>query len=369
QLAGVFLDIFNLSLQLATVPVSLKTSIIVPVPKKSAVTCLNDYYRPVALTPVIMKCFERIVLKHIKDIIPAGLDQYQFAYRENRSTEDAVSIALHTALTHLQLPNTYVRMLFVDFSSAFNTVIPDKLILKLHNLGLPSSLCHWIRDFLTNRPQVVRIGDNTSSTLVLSTGKQVSSNIKFLGINITSDLTWSMNTAHLPILRMAGARGEQKVAEFNTEGGSLQLSVHVLHLNIPQKAQQKFFLRKLKRAGLSPQLLTNFYRATIESILCLSAAVWYGSCTAQDRKDLALGGENSTGDCGKSSSRPGLNIHWPGQMQKKDPTYCHRPYPPGTMDCLYHFLSGKRYRNIKTTTSRLKNSFFPRAVQCMHFPY
>ncbi|KAI3371794.1 hypothetical protein L3Q82_024352, partial [Scortum barcoo] len=128
---------------------------------------LNDYC-PVALTTVIMKCFERIVLKHIKDIIPAGLDQYQFAYRENRSTEDAVSIALHTALTHLQLPNTYMRMLFVDFSSAFNTVIPDKLILKLHNLGLPSSLCHWIRDFLTNRPQVVRIGDNTSSTLVLT---------------------------------------------------------------------------------------------------------------------------------------------------------------------------------------------------------
>ncbi|KAI3371871.1 hypothetical protein L3Q82_006753 [Scortum barcoo] len=27
-------------------------------------------------------------------------------------------------LTHLQLPNTYVRMLFVDFSSAFNTVNP-----------------------------------------------------------------------------------------------------------------------------------------------------------------------------------------------------------------------------------------------------
>ncbi|KAI3355920.1 hypothetical protein L3Q82_004469 [Scortum barcoo] len=114
--------------QLATVFVSLKTSIIVPVPKKSAVTCLNDY-RPVALTPVIMKCFERIVpvLKHIKDIIPAGLYQYQFAYRENRSmTEDAVSIALHTPLTHLQLPITYVRMLFVDFSSAFQHSDPGQ---------------------------------------------------------------------------------------------------------------------------------------------------------------------------------------------------------------------------------------------------
>ncbi|KAI3356667.1 hypothetical protein L3Q82_003302 [Scortum barcoo] len=217
------------------------------------------------------------------------------------------------------------------------------------------------RDFLTNRPQVVRIGDNTSSTLVLSTGtpqgcvlspalftlftsdcsaihstntivkvcrrhhhsgphisdndethyreeiqhltqwcsnnnlvlntsktKEVIvdyrrsrrtehapllihgeavervNNIKFLGIHITSDLTWSMNTAHLV-----------------------------------KKAQQRlFFLRKLKRAGLSPQLLTNFYRATIESILCLSAAVWYGSCTRL--KGLSPGGgENSTGDCGE----------------------------------------------------------------------
>ena len=131
---------------------------IVPVPKKSAITCLNDY-RPIALTPVITKCFEKILLKHIKDTIPAGLDSLQFSYRENRSKEDAVPLALHTALTHLQHPNTYVRMLFVDFSSAFNTVLPDTLALKLHNLGLSTSLCLCIRDFLTDRPQVVRIGD------------------------------------------------------------------------------------------------------------------------------------------------------------------------------------------------------------------
>ncbi|KAI3361406.1 hypothetical protein L3Q82_013573 [Scortum barcoo] len=41
--------------------------------------------------------------------------------------------------------------------------------------------------------------------------------------------------------------------------------------HLVKKAQQRlFFLRKLKRAGFSPQLPTNFYRATIESILCLS---------------------------------------------------------------------------------------------------
>ena len=164
-----FLDIFNRSLLLASVPLCLNSSIVVPVPIKSAVTCLNDY-RPVALTPVIMKCFERLVLKYIKDVIPAGLDSHQFAYRGNRSTEDAVSIALHGALTHLEHPNTMSGCLFIDFSSAFNTIIPNKLTLKLHNLGLPASLCYWIGDFLTNRSQVVRIGDRTSSFLILNTG-------------------------------------------------------------------------------------------------------------------------------------------------------------------------------------------------------
>jgi hypothetical protein len=58
--------------------------------------------------------------------------------------------------------NTYVRMLFIDYSSAFNTRVPSKLITKLRILGLNTSLCNWILDFLTGRPQVVRVGSNTS---------------------------------------------------------------------------------------------------------------------------------------------------------------------------------------------------------------
>ncbi len=69
QLAGVFTNIFNLSLQQAVVPTCLKATTIVPVPKKQAVRCLNDY-RPIALTPIIMKCFERLVLFTSKPISP-----------------------------------------------------------------------------------------------------------------------------------------------------------------------------------------------------------------------------------------------------------------------------------------------------------
>ena len=61
-------------------------------------------------------------------------------------------------------------MLFIDYSSAFNTIVLTKLITKLRILGLNTSLCNWFLDFLTGRPQVVRVGNNTSATLILNTG-------------------------------------------------------------------------------------------------------------------------------------------------------------------------------------------------------
>ena len=93
QLAGVFTDIFNMSLIESVIATCFKQTTIVPVPKNTKATCLNDY-RTVTLTSIAMKCFERLVMSHIKTIIPETLDPLQFAYRSNRSTDDAISIAL-----------------------------------------------------------------------------------------------------------------------------------------------------------------------------------------------------------------------------------------------------------------------------------
>ena len=109
-------------------------------PNEAKVTCLNNYC-PVALTSVAMKCFERLVMAHINSILPDTLDPLQFAYCPNISTDYAISITLHTALSHQDKRNTYVRMLFIDYSSAFNTIVPSKLINKLRILGLNTSLC------------------------------------------------------------------------------------------------------------------------------------------------------------------------------------------------------------------------------------
>ncbi len=99
QLAGLFTSIFNESLATSVVPTSFKKSVIIPVPKNSKPSCLNDF-RPLALTSTVMKVFERLLKKHICSSIPDTLDPLQFAYRPNRSSDDAISQVLHSSLPH-----------------------------------------------------------------------------------------------------------------------------------------------------------------------------------------------------------------------------------------------------------------------------
>ncbi|MCJ8749343.1 hypothetical protein PDJAM_G00175160 [Pangasius djambal] len=134
QLSSIFTLIFNRSLELCEVPSCFKRSTIIPVPKKPKITGL-------------IESFERLVLAYLKDPL-------QFAYRANRSVDDAVNMRLHYILQHLDKPGAYARILFVDFSSAFNTIIPDTLLNKLTQLSVPTSICQWITSFLTDRQQL-----------------------------------------------------------------------------------------------------------------------------------------------------------------------------------------------------------------------
>ena len=79
ELAPLFTDIFNMSLEQHSVPSCFKKSKIIPIPKKTKVESLNDY-RPVALTSVIMKVFERLVLTYLKNCKSLVLDCNQFAF-------------------------------------------------------------------------------------------------------------------------------------------------------------------------------------------------------------------------------------------------------------------------------------------------
>ncbi|KAK3517722.1 hypothetical protein QTP70_016495, partial [Hemibagrus guttatus] len=346
QLSPVFTDIFNTSLETCHVPACFKTSAIVPVPKKTKITGLNDY-RPVALTSVVMKSFERLVLSYLKDITDPLLDPLQFAYRANRSVDDAVNMALHFILQHLDSPGSYARILFVDFSSAFNTIIPALLRDKLFQLNVPDSMCSWITDFLTDRRQFVRLGTHVSDLQHISTGSpqgcvlspllsslytngctsghQSVKLLKFADdttlIGLISDgnesayrgeidrlVSWcSTNNLELNSLKTVEmtvdfrkdpaprppvilcdspvSSAESFCFLGTTITKELKWAQNISSLT--KKAQQRmYFLRQLKKFLLPVKMLVNFYTAIIESILTSSITVWFAAATARDKAKL-----------------------------------------------------------------------------------
>ena len=126
QLCEILTHLFNLSLRLQRVPTLWKTSCLVPVPKKKQPRDPNDY-RPIALTSHIMKTLERLVLTDIRPRTSKFMDPLQFAYQPNIGVDDALIYMLQRTHAHLDTADANVRIMFFDFSSAFNTIQPELL--------------------------------------------------------------------------------------------------------------------------------------------------------------------------------------------------------------------------------------------------
>lgn len=229
-------------------------------------------------------------------------------------------------------------MLFIDFSSAFNTIIPQQLVRKLLLLGLGTPTCNWILDFLKERAQSVRIGSRTSGSITLSTGApqgcvlspllftllthdcttKFGSNliVKFaddtmvVGL-ISGDnearyreevellLGWCHNNNlclnvdktqemvvdfrrrqadHLPLF-ISGSEVERvRSTKFLGLHISDDLTWSINTSTVMKKAQKRLhFLQRLKRARLPPSILTIFYRGAVENILTYCITVWFGN--------------------------------------------------------------------------------------------
>ncbi|KAK3508055.1 hypothetical protein QTP70_011851, partial [Hemibagrus guttatus] len=423
QLSPVFTDIFNTSLETCHVPACFKTSAIVPVPKKTKITGLNDY-RPVALTSVVMKSFEHLVLSYLKDITDPLLDPLLFAYRANRSVDDAVNMALHFILQHLDSPGSYARILFVDFSSAFNTIIPALLRDKLFQLNVPDSMCSWITDFLTDRRQFVRLGTHVSDLQHISTGSpqgcvlspllfslytngctsghQSVKLLKFADdttlIGLISDgdelayrgeidrlVSWcntnnlelnSLKTVemtvdfrknpapHTPVILCDSLVSSAESFCFLGTTITKELKWEQNIRSLTKKAQQRmYFLRQLKKFLLPVKMLVNFYTAIIESVLTSSITVWFAAATARDKAKLQhviLSTEKVIG-----CSLPSLQELYVSRSRRRAAKIAADPSHPGN-DLFRSLPSGKRHRSFRTRTSRHKNNFFPTAVSLLN---
>ena len=161
------LTIFSKLILTGTFPRTWKLANIKPIPKCKGASEVKDY-RPIALTSTISKCLERLLVKHFQPLVT---DNYQFAYRKHKSTEDAVILALDTITCHLdKSAKNYIRGVFIDFTSAFNTICPAILTEKLKEKSLHPNLINWTYSFLTDRQQKVTSDINSSNVIITSTG-------------------------------------------------------------------------------------------------------------------------------------------------------------------------------------------------------
>ena len=103
-----------MSLQMEKVPVLWKTSCLIPVSKLGRPVELNDY-RPVAMTSHIVKTLERLLVRHMRLQVSEDLDPLQLAYQKHIGVEDTILYMLHRAYASLDVPGSYVRVMFFDF--------------------------------------------------------------------------------------------------------------------------------------------------------------------------------------------------------------------------------------------------------------
>ena len=154
-LAPIITRILNFSLSQQYIPLKWKLANITPIPKESPVMECSQL-RPISLTNIIMRIFEKIVFKQeIYPQVKKVIDDDQFAYKEGTSTTTALIKCQHNWLKWLDDDADYVRVISFDLSKAFDTVPHEIICEKLKATDLNPYIINWMINFLSNRKQRV----------------------------------------------------------------------------------------------------------------------------------------------------------------------------------------------------------------------
>ena len=162
--------IFNQSLKQWCLPKIWKVGEISAIFKKGNRRVAGNY-RPVSLTSIICKTLESIVrekiIQHMRDNNLFGKHQYGFIDR--RSTTLQLLYILDEWREILDDGGT-VDVVYMDFMKAFDKVPHERLLAKLSAYGIGGDVLTWIRSFLLNRKQRVKVGEATSEWKEVTSG-------------------------------------------------------------------------------------------------------------------------------------------------------------------------------------------------------
>ena len=191
-LAPKLAKIFRILLSRGSFPQCWRIANITPIPKGSAPSIHPNDYRPISITPVLSKIFERLLARRLTQFLDINkiLPMYQFAYKKGVGTSDALLCICHNLQTSLDAGQES-RIVSLDFSSAFDLVNHKALLFKVRSLGIGGRVLGVIMEFLSNRRQRVSVDGSFSSFNCVKSGVPQGSVLgPLLFIIYTSDM-WS----------------------------------------------------------------------------------------------------------------------------------------------------------------------------------
>jgi hypothetical protein len=155
--------VYNLCLRTNTFPDAWKCAKVVPLPKSSDTTELNNY-RPISILSALSKPLEKHVHKHLAQFIESHnlFHPFQSGFRKLHSCQTALSRMCNSWLSAINKCHI-VGAIFLDLRKAFDLVDHDILLNKLIYYTKSDSLVSLMRSFLSDRTQLVMINSESSS--------------------------------------------------------------------------------------------------------------------------------------------------------------------------------------------------------------
>ena len=150
------------------IPSDWKAAVVIPIHKKGSVH-QSENYRPVSLTCIICKLYEKIIREHILTYVGGIITDKQHGFVSGKSCLSNLLETLDKA-NEIMADGNCLDLLYFDFSKAFDTVSHYRLLIKLEAMGFSENMLNIIRNFLGDRVMKVRVGDAVSQTKSVMSG-------------------------------------------------------------------------------------------------------------------------------------------------------------------------------------------------------
>lgn len=150
-----YTHVINFSFSQMKVPTEWKKGYITPVPKDINNVSI-DSLRPITQTNIYSKIMEEFMFNKIYNQVISKLNGSQYGAIKNSSTAYYLISLYEFVLKSLEKPNTYVILVLLDLSKAFDLVDHNVLIRCLNDIGVCINDVMWIADFLRNRQQCTK---------------------------------------------------------------------------------------------------------------------------------------------------------------------------------------------------------------------